>query len=89
MDTAYKDFIRDIVYALREKAATLAHQNKSASSSPFDEGREFAFREVLSTLQNQAEVFGIELETICLDGFDALVGPLEPPQLNRSGNKLS
>ena len=79
MDTSYKDFIRDVVYAFREKAAKLAHDNKNGRPTQLDEGRELAFREMLSTMKNQAEIFGLDLESVCLDGFDAFVGPLDPP----------
>lgn len=79
MSSAYAGYIRDVVYLLREKAAEIASENQR-NESPFDEGREAAYREVLAIMQNQADVFGVPKNKICLDGFDALVGAVGPPR---------
>lgn len=80
MDNGRKhlDFIRDVVYVLRERGAEASRESEATGSS-FHEGREFGIRQVLSFMQHQAEVFGIPLYEICLAGFDAMVDPLEPP----------
>jgi hypothetical protein len=79
MSSANGDYIRDIVYLLRERGAKVTKENR-ARDSAFNEGREAAFREVLALMQNQADIFGVPRQDICLDGFDALVGPLDPPK---------
>lgn len=83
MSNRYASYIRDVVYLLRERTAQAAIENR-ASGSAFDEGREAALREVLSVMQNQADVFGIRRDEICLDGFDALFGRVEPPPKGRT-----
>jgi hypothetical protein len=80
VEEAYKHYVRDIVYLLREKAAEVTRGNEAGDRSELNKGRELAFREVLSTMQNQADVFGLDKEELCLDGFDALVGPVAPPK---------
>lgn len=82
MDNSYANYLRDIVYLLRERTARTAKENM-ASSSAFNEGREAALREVLAMMQNQADIFGIPRDGIFLDGFDALVGAVDPPKLER------
>lgn len=72
-------FIRDIVYALRERAAAAAREN-GENGSPFARGRKFAFREVLAMMQNQADTFLLPRDEINLDGFDALLGAVDPPR---------
>jgi len=79
MNSAYANYIRDVVYLLRERAAKAANENQEGES-PFNEGREAAFREVLAMMQNQADVFGVPKDEVCLDGFDALVGAVDPPK---------
>jgi hypothetical protein len=79
MSSANADYMRDIVYLLRERGAKAAKENR-ARDSAFNEGREAAFREVLALMQNQADVFGVPRQEICLDGFDALAGSLDPPK---------
>jgi hypothetical protein len=77
MSSVYAEYLRDIVYLLRERGANAAKECR-ANESLFNEGREVAFREVLSMMQNQADVFGVPRNEICLSGFDALVDPLDP-----------
>ena len=84
MNNLYANYIRDIVYLLRERAAKATKENE-AGASQLNEGREFAFRELLATMQNQADIFGIPREEICLDGFEPLTGALDPPRPRPSG----
>lgn len=88
MNNPYASYIRDIVYLLRERTAQAARENQ-ASGSPFNEGREAALREVLSMMQNQADIFGVPRDEICLDGFEALVGPVDPPKPAPPGTPTS
>jgi len=76
-----KDYVRDLVYLLRERASQ-ASQESAETKSTFDEGREFAYREILAWMQHQADAFGLERDKLCLAGFDALVGELAPPSSN-------
>lgn len=78
MSVANTEFVRDVVYLLRERGTKAAIENR-ARDSVLDEGREAAFREVLALMQNQADVLGVPRLDICLDGFDALVDALDPP----------
>ena len=77
-ERTHQNFLRDLVYALRELGSKAA-RNSRATRSPFDEGREFAYREILARMQNQAEVFGLDKEALCLAGFEPLTGELDPP----------
>ena len=79
MSELYANYIRDVVYMIRERAAQAMKENQSKPSA-LNEGRELAFREVLSVMQNQADVFQIPREAVCLDGFDPLSGRVDPPE---------
>lgn len=77
MTTSMLLFVRDVIFLLREHGAAAAEKFRT-SSSELDEGREVAFREVLSTLQGQAIAFDIELADLGLS--DPLRDPLSPPR---------
>lgn len=79
MNSVYAAYIRDIVYLLRERGAKAATENRERESD-FNEGREAAYREILALMQNQADIFGVQRGEICLDGFEALISPLDPPE---------
>jgi hypothetical protein len=73
-----RNYLRDLAYGLRELGSKAALSSR-ASRSAFDEGRELAYREVLARMQNQADIFGLDKEALCLAGFDPLTGPLDQP----------
>ncbi len=75
---AYKDFVRDLVYLLRETAAE-ARRRSAAGSSDFDSGRASAYVEVLSLMQNQADAFQLPRDELLLSGFDPETDSLDPP----------
>jgi len=80
MNDLHQAYLFDLVYRLRERTAEAASDHES-SGTPFTNGAEAAFREVLSIMQNQAETFGIPLAEICLDGFQPLSGDVRPPRV--------
>jgi hypothetical protein len=55
---------------MRERAEAAAKQSQKRRSSDFDVGYAQAYFEVVSHMQNQAEVFDIPLADLCLDDFD-------------------
>ncbi len=61
-----KLYLRDVIYEIRRRAEEVA---ATADGSDFAQGRRLAYYEVLDHLKNQAEVFELPLEAICLD-FD-------------------
>jgi hypothetical protein len=79
MSQYHKDYIRDLAYLLREAGADAARES-SETKSAFHEGREAAYREILAWMQHQADAFGFDREELCLAGFDALTGKLDPPR---------
>lgn len=72
------DYIRDLAYLLRERAAE-AHAAAKTSESEFEDGREFGLRQALAWMQHQADAFAIPREQVCLSGFDAMTGDVQPP----------
>ncbi len=62
------DFLLDLVTLLREKAAEA--KEEAAVGGDYNKGRHFAYYEVLSLVYQQAQVFGIDLESIGMGGFD-------------------
>ncbi len=71
------NYLRDLVYLLRERGAD-AEREKQRTGSEFHEGREMAYREMLAWMQHQADAFAIDRKELCLDGFDALTGNVDP-----------
>ena len=60
-DDGYKNYLRDLVYRLRENGAKAVAQGRGAQSGrEFQQGRAMAYMEILSMMQNQADVFQIE-----------------------------
>lgn len=77
---ARKDYIRDLVYVLRERGAEARRQSKEGGdAAEFDAGRARAYVEVLAMMQNQADVFQLSREELLLAGFDPEVDPIDPP----------
>jgi hypothetical protein len=79
-DDSYKNYIRDLVYLLRQTGAEA--QRRSAEAGPaaqFEAGRAMAYVEVLSLMQNQADAFQLPPDQLLLSGFDPEIGPIDPP----------
>lgn len=74
----YKDFIRDLVYLIRETGAE-ARRRSAVGASDFDAGRAMAYVEILSLMQNQALAFQLPPEDLLLAGFDPETDSLDPP----------
>ena len=68
--SAAEGYLRDLVYHLREVGAEAAIDAVESGRESFACGVEAAYREVLSHMQNQAEAFGLDLATYCLEGSD-------------------
>jgi hypothetical protein len=63
------NFMRDLAALLREKA--LESKQEAKTGGDFEKGRQIAYYEVLSLIQEQACVFDINLVEIGLNDFDA------------------
>jgi hypothetical protein len=72
MMETYKNYLHDLGAHLREYALEerVGYQTADPSSKDMCLGRLAAYREVLSLMINQAEVFQINLEDVGLGGFD-------------------
>ena len=81
MSNTYQDYLRDLVYVLRERGAAA---QAAATHSDLDRERAFAYAEVLSLMQTQADAFDIPRDDILLGDFDPLNGPLDPPSPDHS-----
>lgn len=68
MNVNNQDFLFDLVSLFREKAAEAKGEAKVGGD--YEKGRNFAYYEVLSLIFQQAEVFGVDLESIGMSGFD-------------------
>jgi hypothetical protein len=66
-------YLRDLGLLLREMALAAQGEKSRATACDFQYalGRLTAMQEVISVMQQQARVFGIEFETIGLHGLDA------------------
>ena len=69
------NFLHDFAYWLREEAEEARDKSDRArtndlSTAGFDEGRAFAYYEVLAHFVGQLEVFGIPTGRIGLEGID-------------------
>jgi hypothetical protein len=62
------NFLFDLVSLLREKAVEA--KNEANTGSDYEKGRHFAYYEVLSLIQQQAQAFGIGMENIGMKEFD-------------------
>jgi hypothetical protein len=78
---AFKNYIRDVVYLLREIGAEAQRKSKrTEQSSDFDAGRALAYLEVLSLMQNQADAFQLSRDDLLLASFDPEVDPIDLPR---------
>ena len=84
MDKAkvYECFLRDLIFKLRETAAE-AGRTSAETAADWDRGRECGLREALSWMQHYATTFEIPQAPILLDGFDAMIDRVEPPEPGR------
>jgi hypothetical protein len=64
-------YLRDLAYLLREAAFQAKGTATARPADDFQGGRAFAYYEVLSLMQQQAEVFDLPLAKLALEGFDA------------------
>lgn len=69
MSESAMHFLRDTVELLVSKARE-AKSEKDVSQSDYDIGKLMAFHDVISTLQQQANAFGLSSEEIGLDKID-------------------
>jgi hypothetical protein len=71
---AYKNYLFDLGYELKQSARDARRERDSAPEGSddraFRSGRLLAFYEVISTLRNRAEGFGIPLSDLRLDDID-------------------
>jgi hypothetical protein len=70
---SYANYLRDLGYLLREKGEQTSGEIRAASTEAekaFYDGRQVAYYEVLSLMQQQADAFGIPRSELCLDGLD-------------------
>lgn len=69
----YAYYLRDLGYLVREAGEQTTGEvgaAKTLEDTTFEEGRRMAYIEVLSLMQQQADVFGIPVDELCLDGLD-------------------
>ena len=62
------NFLFDLVTLLREKA--IEAKIAANTGGDYENGRHFAYYEVLSLIQQQAQAFGIEIVNIGMSEFD-------------------
>jgi hypothetical protein len=70
---SYAYYLRDLGYLLREKGEQTRDEVRAAGTEAekaFENGRQMAYVEVLSLMQQQADAFGIPRSELCLDGLD-------------------
>lgn len=67
--TTEYSFVGDMVLLLREHAAEI--KQGALADTDFEKGRLFGYYEVLSLIQQQARVFGINAAEISMADFDA------------------
>lgn len=78
MESVYENFIGDLVYSLRERAAEAESEARSTDAE-FVAGQALGLRQALARMQNEADAFGLDKARLGLDGFDAMTGPIAPP----------
>jgi hypothetical protein len=69
----YAYYLRDLGYLVREAGEQTTGEvagAKTPEDTTFEKGRQMAYVEVLSLMQQQADAFGIPVEELCLDGLD-------------------
>jgi hypothetical protein len=70
---SYACYLRDLGYLIREKGEQTSGEVRAArtgAEKAFENGRQAAYVEVLSLMQQQADAFGIPRSELCLDGLD-------------------
>ena len=71
MPESHKCYLRDLGYALKTEAIAARRERDAAPEGSdersLQEGRLLAYYEVVSAMQNRAEVFEIPLADMCLD----------------------
>jgi hypothetical protein len=74
MSDSHKNYLFDLGYELKEDAlAARRHRDSAPAGSEeraFKSGRLLAFYEIISTMRNMAEAFGIPLSDIRLDDIE-------------------
>lgn len=66
----YENYLHDLGVLIKELAIDASHMAKSEKTE-FSVGYMTGFHRIVSLMQQQAEVFGIPLESIGLQGIDA------------------
>jgi hypothetical protein len=71
-DETHKNYLRDLGYLIREKAEESQHDARSAAPEDrvWEKGRNFAYMEVVSLMQQQAAAFEIPFTDLMLDGIE-------------------
>jgi hypothetical protein len=74
MSDAHRNYLFDLGHELKQDALDARRERDSAPESSqeraFESGRLLAFYEVISTMRNRAEVFGIPLSDLRLDDIE-------------------
>jgi hypothetical protein len=73
-DDVHAHYLRDLGFLLREAgedAKRRAQRPWRSKNRQWESGRQFAYMEVLSLMQQQAESFELPLSDLGLEGFDA------------------
>jgi hypothetical protein len=73
MSNLHAFYLRDLGYLLREAGEAVKHDVAAASDDDdrvFQQGRQMAYYEVLSLMQQQAYAFELPLSEIALDGLN-------------------
>ncbi len=68
-DNRFANYLLDLGSLVKEKA-TEAQNRKKQNCEPYDIGYLMAWHEIVSLMQCQAALFGIELSQIGLEGVD-------------------
>lgn len=68
-NNTWQYYVSDLGKLLKERAFD-AKTERDAKGGEFELGRLLAYNEVISLMQNQAQVFGLPLEEIGLAGID-------------------
>lgn len=76
-ESSVRNYVREVVEILHQRADDAKERSYAeADRDGIYAGRADAYAEVLSTMQNQAEVFLIPLEELGLAGFDPFDEPV-------------
>jgi hypothetical protein len=81
-EDTYKNYLRDLVYLLRERGGeALRRSREPGEMAEFEQGRSMAYIEVLSLMQHQADAFQLPRDELLLSGFDPENDAIDPPPL--------